>query len=86
MLRMLVAGLGIWDVNSASPEREPLAIPHIAMASHSHILRHASLAGTELEEVHLRLNQTTSIRATFLVRVVELEDVILPETNWADFV
>lgn len=83
---MLVLGLGIWDGNSANPEREPLAIPHIAMVSDSHILRHASLAGTELEEVHLRLNQTTFIRATFLVRVVELEEVILPETNWTNVV
>ena len=84
VLRMLVVGVGIWNGDSASPEREPLTIPHIA--NHSHILQHASLAGTELDEIDLRLDQATSIRSTHLVRVIELEHVILPEANWANVV
>lgn len=86
VLSMRVVGVGIWNGDSARPKREPLTIPHIAFANHSHILQHSSLARTELDEIDLRLDQATSIRSIHLVRVLELEHVILPEANWANVV
>lgn len=86
VLRMLSVNVRIRNNNSPCPKWEPLAIADIAIPSHSHVFRHRSFASTKLNEVDLSFDQTTSIRATRLVRVVELEHIVFPETNWANSV
>ena len=74
------------SIDSPLSCRTPFRVQFITVAKSAHVLHVALLAGTESPIVSLTFPQRGSIRTAAIVRVQELDRIVLPETYRADFV
>jgi hypothetical protein len=67
-------------------DRTPTGIDLSVRFGWSHVLREAQLADTVIDEVLLGFDQRHAVRPAGVVRPPELDEVVLPETDWADVI